>query len=114
MYLITWKEDDSIADFSNDIKYLCNGDPFIPKTNVSYPINYINVFAVDGVPDDISTGRFCYAEPRGFYENADWSKLSAYNIDPVIMGRIKDETIEEIQKEVNDVNTETTGADSPA
>ena len=50
MYLITWREDDSIADFSNDIKYLCNGDPFIPETNVSYPINCINVFAVDGTP----------------------------------------------------------------
>ena len=44
----------------------CNGDPFIPETNVSYPINCINVFAVDGTPDDISPGRFCYAEPRGF------------------------------------------------
>ena len=115
MYLITWREDDSIADFSNDIKYLCNGDPFIPETNVSYPINCINVFAVDGTPDDISPGRFCYADPRGFYENTNWSKPSAYDIDPVIMGQIKDETIKEIQQEVkNNANTEAAGTGSPA
>ena len=116
MYLITWKEDDSIADFSNDIKYLRNGDPFIPQTNVSYPINCINVFAVDGVPEGISPGRYCYTRLQGFYENEDWGKPPAYNIDPVILGQIKDKTIKEIQQEVNEneFDTETTGTDSPA
>ena len=59
MYLITWREDDSIADFSNDIKYLCNGDPFIPETNVSYPIIFLRADSVmrnPGVSTKIQTG----------------------------------------------------------
>ena len=74
-YIITVEEDNRILAIGNQFDYLDNGYPRIIETNTAYPIDLVNVYEVESIPQYVETEKYCYDLENGFYENPNYEEI---------------------------------------
>ena len=72
MYLLTGSENKEIIAFGEELDYMPNGYPRLVKENVAFVKEFVNVYEVPEIPENVEPGRYCYDEETGFYKNTDY------------------------------------------
>ena len=80
MFIITGKQNNEIFGICKELKYWDNGYPLNVDANTAYPIEIVNVYEVETVPEEVVEGKYCYTPERSFYENKDWKELYDANV----------------------------------
>jgi len=75
------------------LDYLSNGYPRLVDINTAYPKEMVSIYEVSEIPDEVSSGKFCYTSEKGFYENPDWKE--PYDIDAEV--KKLEQTISELK-----------------
>ena len=73
MYIIT----ESISNIIVMISDMCEdvGDRYkVSETLYVAKNQYLKVYEVDAVPEEVSTQKYCYTEDDGFYVNPTWAE----------------------------------------
>lgn len=71
-FIVVNKHDDRVLGFGNQLDYLENGYPHLVEEDTSYPVNFVNVFEVEEMPENYVEGKYFYTEAEGFKEDPNW------------------------------------------
>lgn len=103
MIILTSLDNNAVAGVYPDdceIKILSNGYPYIVQDESSFPPDMFGLYyGVEGVPDN-PVDKYGYTPEDGFFE------INPYGISNELLEQIKDDTIQEVQ---NELNAETAG-----
>ena len=97
MNVITSKESNSIFAIGLIKEYWSNGYPIVEDESgfkCAYPINMVNVYGVDEVPEAVIPHKYCYTPESGFYENPNY-------IEPVGTEGSEQDVVDSIMQEVS-------------
>lgn len=99
---ITTNPKNIITFYSNDISELPPEEPpGLYRLSDNYFLSTFaatNTYSVDKLPEDIDSKVYAYTPDNGFYEYTEGNK---YDIPDELLVQIKDDTIQEVQNELN-------------
>lgn len=72
MYVITSKEDNSIFYITKAMKEKELGYKEIVGFGFCIKVSDWGVFEVEEITENVTPGKYCYTEEKGFYENPNW------------------------------------------
>lgn len=105
--------DKRVYNYGRQVEYQANGNPLLIDRNIAFMGDNVDVFQVadSNVQEDIDVDRNLYIEAEGFKHEADYIVgENNRELPKSTLAEIKNETIQEVQ---NELNTEITGASGP-
>ena len=95
MFLITSKKDNSVLNCDTELEYMENGYPKLLNENIIFPVNFVNIFNIDKIPEEVITNlsKYCYTEENGFYENPNYEEPNKYGINNELLQQIQDDML---------------------
>lgn len=103
MFIIKQTNTNIVLDSSDTIKYQSNNYPVVrPGTDyaLAYYPDRIVVVEVESVPEDFVSEKYLYTD-NNFVLNPEYTEPNKYGISDELLEQIKNDTITEVQQEVN-------------
>ena len=106
MYVITDKNKHTLIAVGEILDYIPeNGYPTLVNERIAFVPDAIIIYeGVDNIPEDYTSGKYCYTTEKGFYLNPEWIEpdiTNVYGVSDELYHQIKDAAVEQIQQEVN-------------
>ena len=103
MFIIKQTDTNIVLDSSDTIEYQPNNYPVVrPGTAyaLAYYPNGIEVVEVESIPEDFVPKKYLYTD-NSFVLNPEYTEPNKYGISDELLEQIKNDTITEVQQEVN-------------
>ena len=103
MFIIKQTNTNIVLDSSDTIEYQSNNYPVV-RPGTDYALAYypdgIEVIEVESVPKDFVSKKYLYTD-NSFVLNSEYTGPNKYGISDKLLEQIKNDTITEVQQEVN-------------
>lgn len=96
MYIVCIKDDNVVIGCGANIGTLNNGYIILVDENVAYAPNDVNVYEINGVPNDYVREKYCYTEEDGFFLNPNYEEPNPYGIPNEVYNSILDDYTNEL------------------